>query len=150
MLNLSTANKSLKLLVTTLLCMVGLIYLTLLAHIFIDTEMKPSIIAQGYGGMEYIELTDHAHNYLPYYTIFIFMLPVILFMFTSFSENLKRFFAVFPFIIIIIDIASMFLIPYVWSGFAYVLWIAGTILGLTFTTLFILINYDIWFNKNEG
>jgi hypothetical protein len=147
-IRLSKAPVSMKLLVSTILCMIGLIYITLLVHICIDTEMKVSLIAKAYGGMEYIELTDHAHNYLPYYTLFIFFIPISLFMFTSFSEKIKSFFAVVPFLIIVVDISSMYLIPYVSPIFATVLYIAGTCLGLTFLTLFTLIQYEIWLRKN--
>ena len=148
MFRLSKAPVSFKLFATSLLCTVGLIYLTLLAHIYIDTAMKPSMIAEAYGGMEYIELTDHAHNYLPFYALFLFAIPVALFLFTSFGERLKSFMAIFPFVVIVIDISSMYLIPYLWSGFAMVLWIAGTVLGLNFVTLFTMNLYDIWLRKN--
>ncbi len=144
---LSNAPTSAKLLVTALLCTIGLIYITLLVHIWIDTQMNPSLVAEAYGGMEYIELTDHAHTYLPYYAVYLFALPIIIFMFTSYSEKLKRFFAIFPFLVIVADIGSMYLIPYLWRGFAYVLWLAGTFLGLTFLSLFVLNLYDIWLRK---
>ena len=146
-IRLSKAPISIKLLASTLLCIIGLIYLVLLVHICIDTEMKVSLIAKAYGGMEYIELTDHAHTYLPYYSLFIFLIPITLFMFTSYSEKLKSFFAVVPFLVIVVDISSMYLIPYVSPIFATVLFIAGTFLGLTFLTLFSLLQYELWFRK---
>ena len=129
------------------MCIIGLTYLVLVVHIWIDTEFKPSLVAESYGYMEYIELTDHAHFYLPYYWLFIFALPITIFMLTSYSEMLKCFFAVFPFIIVVIDIASMYLIPYLWKGFAMVLWLAGTCLGTTLFILFILIMYDVWLRR---
>ncbi len=141
---LSTAAISTKLLVTSLLCVIGLTYLTLVVHIWIDTEMRPSLVTEAYGGMEYMELTDHAHNYLPYYAIFLFAIPVTVFMFTSYNEKLKNFIAVFPFMVIVLDIASMYLIPYLWSGFGMILWLAGTCLGLTLLSLFFLTMYDVW------
>lgn len=144
---LSKSPISIKLLVTSLLCMVGLIYLTLLVHIWIDTELKVSMIAKAYGGMEYIELTDHAHTYLPYYTLFIMAIPITLFMFTSYSEKVKSFFAVVPFMVVVLDISSMYLIPYVSTIFATVLWLAGTFIGLTFLTLYIMILFDVWIRK---
>ena len=144
---LSKAPASFKLFVTVMLLVVGLIYLTLLVHIWIDTQMKAANIAEAYGGMEYIELTDHAHTYLPYYSFFVFLLPVLVFMFTSFGERLKRFFAVFPFVVIVIDIGSMYLIPYLWRGFGWVLFFAGTTLGIMFMFLFILNIYDVWLRK---
>lgn len=147
---ISKAPVSIKLLATVLCCIVGLTYITLLANIYIDTEMKPSLIIEAYGQMEYTELSDIAHNYLPYYAVFLFVLPVTMFMFTSYSEKIKRFFAVFPFLVIAADISSMYLIHYLWKGFAYVLWIAGTCLALTFLSLFVLNLYDIWLRKTCG
>jgi len=144
---LSTARLSIKLLVTSLLCTIGLIYLLLVVHIWIDTEMKPSMVAEAYGYMEYIEITDHAHFYLPYYSLFIFAIPIALFMFTSFNETIKCLFAVYPFLVIVVDIASMYLIPYLWTGFAMVLWLAGTCLGISLMILTILILYDTWLKK---
>jgi hypothetical protein len=144
---ISKAPASLKLFATVMLLIVGLVYLVLLVHIWIDTEMKAANIAEAYGGMEYIELTDHAHTYLPYYSFFVFLLPVLIFMFTSFGEGIKRFFAVFPFVVIVIDIASMYLIPYLWRGFGWVLFLAGTTLGIMFLLLFIFNVYDLWLRK---
>lgn len=145
----SNAPTSIKLLATTLFCILGLTYISLLVHIWIDTQMKPSLIIEAYGKMEYIELSDHAVKYLPYYAFYLFLLPIVMFMFTSYSEKLKSFFATFTFVIIIIDIGSMWLIPYVWQGFAYILWLAGICLGLTFLTLFVLNLYDIWLRKTK-
>ncbi len=143
----STSLLSVKLLITMLLSMIGLIYTTLILQKWFDTGEWPFMVAEGYQYMEYIELTDQAHFYLPYYGLFIFAIPIFVLMFTSYSEKVKSFFAVFPFVVIIIDSASTFLIPYVWKGFALVLWMTGTILGITLLTLFILVIYDIWFRK---
>ena len=144
---LASAPLSVKLLVTSVLCIIGLVYLTLVVHIWIDTDLKPSLVAESYGYMEYIELTDHAHFYLPYYALFVFAIPIALFMFTSFNETIKCLFAVYPFLIIIVDIASMYLIPYLWTGFAMVLWLAGTCLGISLLILTFLILYDTWLRK---
>ncbi len=147
---LSHAPVSMKLLMTSLLCIAGLIYLCLLIHIFQDTEMKPSLIAKGYCSKEDMELTDHAHKYLPYYAIYIFLIPTGLFMFTSYSEKIKRILAVLPFLLIAIDIASMCLIPLVYQGFCWVLFFAGMFLALIFLMLFSLNIYDMWFKKRQG
>jgi hypothetical protein len=147
---LSRAPISMKLLTTTLLCVISLTYLILLLHIWQDCEMKPALIAKGYSSMESLELTDHAHKYLPYYAIFIFAFPSIFFMFTSYSEKIKRIFAVLPFVLIIVDIASMWLMPYVSQNFCWMLFFAGMFLGFTFLLLFILNIYDIWFRKQRA
>ncbi len=147
---LSHAPISMKLLMTSLLCIVGLIYLFLLLHIFQDTEMKPSLIAKGYCSMEAMELTDHAHKYLPYYAIYIFLIPTALFMFTSYSEKIKRIFAVLPFLLIAIDIGSMCLIPLISKSFCWALFFAGMFLAFIFLMLFSLNIYDMWFKKRQG
>lgn len=144
---LSRAPISAKLLATSFLCIAGLIYLSLLVHIWQDTEMKPALIAKGYSSMEAMELTDHVHKYLPYYAIYIFLIPSILFMFTSYSEKVKRIFAVLPSFLIIIDIASMCFIPYISPIFGWGLFFAGMFLGFTFLLLFLFNIYDIWFKK---
>lgn len=144
---LSTSTVSTKLLVTSLLAVIGCTYLTLVAHIWIDTEMRPSLVAEAYGGMEYIELTDHAHYYLPYYGLWILAIPVTLLLLTSFSEKVKIFFATAPFIVAIVDIASMYLIPYLWAGFAMILWLAGTFIGTSLLILILMVLYDTWLRK---
>lgn len=145
---LSRQPISMKLLMTSLLCIIGLIYISLLVHIWQDTEMKPSLIAKAYGSMESLELTDHTHKYLPYYALYLFAFPAALFMFSSYSEKIKRIFAVLPFLLIVIDIGTMWLIPYVSNLiFSWALLFAGTFLGLIFLSLYILNIYDIWLKK---
>jgi hypothetical protein len=142
---LSRAPISMKLFLTGLLCVVGLIYISLLVHIWQDTEMNPALIAKAYGSMESLELMDHTHKYLPYYALYLFAIPAILFMFTAYSEKIKRIIAVLPFLLIVVDIGAMWLIPYVSKDFfSWVLLFAGTSLGLTFLLLFLLNVYDLW------
>ena len=141
---LSATKLNIKLLATSLLVVIGLAYLLLVAKIYIVTQMRPSLIIDSYAEAEYVELTHQAHLYLPYYAIFIFTIPVAIFMLTSYSENLKRFYAVVPFVTIAIDIGSMYLIPYVRIEFAIVLWVFGIFLGILLLSLFILTMYDMW------
>lgn len=138
---------SLKLLCTSLLCVAGLVYLSLLIHIWQDTGMKPELIAKGYCSMEAMELTEHCHKYLPYYVFYIFLFPTAMFMFASYPEKIKRVFAVLPYVLIVADIGSMCLIPYVSQNFCWGLFFAGMLLGVTFLALFIMLIYDIWFRK---
>jgi len=147
---LGKATLSMKLFATLLICIIGLTYITFVVQKWVDTGEWPFMVAEGYQYMEYIELTDQAHLYLPYYSLFLFAGPVILLMLTGFSENIKRFFAVFPFMVIAVDITSIFLIPYVWKGFALLLWLTGTVLGITLFTLFIMVLYDIWLRKQPA
>lgn len=144
---LSRTKISFKLFTTALLCTIGLVYMLLLLNIWQDTKMKPSIIEQAYGTMEAIELAHNTSQHLPFYTIFLFAFPAGIFMFTSFPEKTKRILAVLPFVLIITDVSSMWMIPYVSKAFSWVLWFAGTCLAITFLTLFALNLYDIWLRK---
>lgn len=145
---LSKAPLNWKLLATSLLCVTGLIYIALLVNIYLLTAMKPAMIAEGYGSMEIGELAEHAAEYLPFYAVFLFAVPTTLFMFTSYSQKLKTFVAVFPFAVMVIDISSMWLIRYASKDiFSWALWFAGTILACTFLLLFVLNICDIWLRK---
>ncbi len=144
---LSRSPISMKLLVTALSCVLGLTYMLLLFHIWTDTEMKPSLVSKAYVTMEYTELTNITHTYMPYYTIYLFAVPVLIFMFTSYSEKIKRIFAVLPFILIPLDMGSMWAIPYVSPNFSWLLWSAGSLLATTFLLLFIFNMYDLWLKK---
>ena len=147
-IRLSELPTQFKLLISSLLCIIGLIYIVLVVNIWIDTELRPSIIIEAYGDMEYIELTANAHIDLPHYALFLFAIPVFLFMFSSYPDKLKRFMAVFPFVMVIVDVGSMYLIPYLNKVFfSYTLWLAGTCLAITFLLLFIFVQYDMWFKK---
>ena len=144
---LSKLALSKKLFVTSLLCFVGLVYLVFAFQIYISTEFKPSMIAESYGFMEYMEVTEHAHIYLPYYGLFVYVIPLAILMFTAYSEKLKSFFAIFPFILIPFDISLMYLIPYVWFGFSYVLVMAGSTLAIMLLIIILLNLNDIWLRK---
>ena len=150
-ITLSRLPKRFKLLATSLLCITGLVYIVLIVNIWIDTELRPSLISQAYGDMEYIELSYNAHIDLPHYAFLIFAVPVFLFMLSSFSERWKRSVAVFPFVLIVVDMGSMFLIPYLHKViFSYVLWVAGTLLALTYCALFFLVLHEMWLKKEAG
>ncbi len=137
-----------KLFASSLLFIIGLMYIVLLVNIHVDTEFKPSFIIEAYGEMEYIELSAIVHDALPYYALLIFAIPVLLFMFTSYSDKIKRLCAIVPFMLILVDVGSMYLIPYVNKVFfSYTLWIAGLCLAITFLMLFISILYDMWLQK---
>ncbi|MFC1512413.1 hypothetical protein ACFL5H_04415, partial [Candidatus Latescibacterota bacterium] len=114
-----------RLFVTSLICFVGLVYCVYAFQIWISTEFNPEMISESYGYMEYMELTEHAHIYLPYYGIFCFAIPLAFFMFTGYNDKLKSFLSVFTYILIPIDISLMYLIPYVSTAFSTVLVIVG-------------------------
>ncbi|MGE5280111.1 MAG: hypothetical protein ACM3L6_05140, partial [Deltaproteobacteria bacterium] len=85
-----------------------------------------------------------------YYAIYIFALPTLFFMFTSYPEKVKRIFAVLPYVLIILDIASMCLMPCVSENFCWVLFFAGIFLSVTFLLLFSLTVFDVWFRKRAA
>ena len=136
-----------KLYVTSLLCFIGVVYLLFAFNIYLSTEFSPSLVAESYGYMEYMEITEHTHIYLPYYGLFVFAIPLAIFMFTAYSEKLKCFVGVVPFIVIPFDISLMYLIPYVWSGFGLVLVLVGTSLAITLMIIMLLNFHDIWLRK---
>jgi hypothetical protein len=54
-----------------------------------------------------------------------------------------------PFILVVIDIGSMWLIPYAHQVFfSWVLTFAGAFLAMTFLALYLLDVYDIWLKKS--
>ncbi len=144
---LSELPLSKKLFITAILCFIGVVYLLFAFNIYLSTEFSPSLVAESYGYMEYMEITEHTHFYLPYYGLFVFAIPLAIFMFTAYSEKLKCFLGVVPFIVIIFDISLMYLIPYVWSGFGLVLVLVGTSLAITLMIVILLNLYDIWLKK---
>ena len=146
-LKLKEAPASVRWFVSLILCVIGLSYLTMLAGIWFDTNMKIALIMEGYGTFEAMELARHSHEYL-FWFLFHFIAVMTIFFFTSYSEKIKKFFAVFVPVFIVSDIGSMWLIPFVSKGFAWQLFISGLVLAFFFLTMFLLIYYDIWFKKS--
>lgn len=148
-LKLSNAPLSVKLLVTMAIIGIGITYLVLALHIFIDTEFKVSLIKQAYENMEWTELVDHTHKYFPYYGIYIFAFALFIFVLgTSYPEKLKIIMAIVPNCLIVLDIASMWLIRYVNATiFSWGLFLAGNLLAACFGLISALTLYDIWLRK---
>ncbi|MEW6009089.1 MAG: hypothetical protein AB1629_05615 [Candidatus Omnitrophota bacterium] len=138
-----------KLFISLFLCLTGLSYITLLLHIWVDTAMKVSMITESYGTFEFSELVGHAHTYI-FWFILTFAPVITIFLFTSFAETLKRFFAVIPMLLIVSDVGSMWLIRY-WAKiwFSWQLYFSGLLLAALFLAMFVLINFDIWLKKSR-
>lgn len=149
-LKLSKAPFSLKLLVSMALIGIGITYIILALHIFIDTEFKVSMIKQAYGTMEWTELVDHSHKYFPYYGIYIFAFALFIFVLgTSYSEKIKVPMVIIPNLLIVLDIGSMWAVRYINADiFSWGLMLAGNLLALSFGAIFTLTMYDIWLRKN--
>lgn len=146
---ISQAPFSLKLLVTMAIIGIGITYLILALHIYIDTNFQVSAIKKAYGTMEWIELTDHSHKYFPYYGIYIFAFALFIFVLgTSYPEWLKILVVIVPNCLIVLDIGAMWAIPYINVDiFSWVLFLAGNFLALSFAVIALLTLYDIWFKK---
>jgi hypothetical protein len=149
--HISKAPLSVKVLVTMMLLGIAITYCILALHIYIDSQFKPALISQAYKSMEWIELTDQTHKYFPYYGIYIFAFTLTAFVLgTSYSEKLKITLTLVPCSLIVLDIGSMWAIPYVSAKiFGWVLFFAGNFLALSFATLFILTMSDIWSLKKK-
>lgn len=146
---LADAPLSVKVWATTVLLGIAITYMILALHIFIDTEFNPNLIGEAYSMFEWIELADLTHDYWPYYGIYIFAFALMLFVLgTSYSEKWKIILTVAPSVFVVLDIGSMWLIPYVHAGiFKWVLFFAGNFLALSFAVIFVLTLYDIWLRK---
>lgn len=145
----SKAPLSLKLLATMAVFGMGLTYIILALHIYIDTNFQVAMIKKAYSTMEWTELTDHTHKYFPYYGIYIFAFALFLFVLgTSYSERLKRLVVIIPNCLILLDIGSMWGIPYINADiFSWGLFLAGNFLALSFAVISLLLLYDIWLRK---
>ena len=148
---ISQGPLSVKVLITVMLLGIALTYCILALHIYIDSQFKPALISQAYKSMEWIELTDQTHKYFPYYAIYIFAFTLAAFVLgTSYSEKLKITMTLVPCSLIVLDIGSMWAIPYISAGiFGWVLFFAGNFLALSFAVLFILTMWDIWSLKRK-
>lgn len=142
---------SLKLLVTMALLGIGITYMVLALHIFIDTSFKVSVIKDAYSTMDWTELVDHTHKYFPYYGIYIFAFALFIFVLgTSYPEWMKCLAVVIPNCLIVLDIGSMWAIRFVNADiFSWGLFMAGNFLAVCFFILFALTIYDIWIRKNR-
>lgn len=131
-----------KVFVGLFLCLAGLAYISLLASIGVDTEMKISYIIEGYGGMDPIELISHSFQYLLWFFV-VFAFINCAFMLTSFSSGLKTALSVTTVALIVLDIASAWLVR-AHVFFAYLLFACGVLLALSFLIMFLLIQSDLW------
>lgn len=139
---------SARLFVSLMLCVIALGYVTLLATIWFDTEMKMTNIIEGYSTFQTSELVEHTFKYLPWF-IGAFGVSLILFFLTSFPETLKRVFAVLVPLVIVSDMGSMWLIRY-HPFFAWQLFASGLTLAVLFLVLFLLVQCDLWLRRRNS
>ncbi|OIO35178.1 MAG: hypothetical protein AUJ74_06965 [Candidatus Omnitrophica bacterium CG1_02_44_16] len=142
-------SKSTKLFVASFMCVLGLSYIPLLLSIWIDTEMKVCNIQQAYGGFEFAEMVEHTGKHISWFA-FTFGLAVLTFLLTTnYSQKVKSVFAVLPFVLIISDIGSMWLIRFAPKIFCWQLWFSGFLLAICFLTIFLLTVINVLFRKCE-
>ena len=138
---------SFRLFASLFLSILGMAYGVFLAQIWIDTGMQISLIAEGYRDFGFIELVSHSFQYLGWFAV-VFAVLAGAFLLTSFSEKLKSFFIIWTCAWVISDIGATWLIRY-HDFFAYQLFFSGVALAVSFSALFLLIQYDIWFKPNR-
>jgi hypothetical protein len=131
--------------ISLFLCLLGLAYAAFLGGIWIDTQMQPSIIAEGYRDMGVMELTAHTFRYLGWFTA-VFAVVGGLFLATGHEERWKRFAAVWMPFWVVSDIAAAWLIR-LEAFFAWQLFVSGLVLAVTFLALFVLIQRELWLKK---
>ncbi len=146
-IRLNTLSISQKIFVSAMLCVAGFSYIALLGSIYIDTNMEIANIIKGYGSQDWTELTIHSFTFLHWF-VATFSLAGAIFLISSYSEKIKTVFALIIPASIIVDIAAQWVIG-MWKGFAYILFACGIILALSFLTMFVLTQYDIWLNKKK-
>ncbi len=134
---------SMKIFVSSFICIIGLSYCALLGNIWLETEMSIPLIIEGYGDFESMGLIDHSFRYLSWFAA-TFAITVLLFLLTRASESLKRIFATTIPLLILSDIGSAWLIRYN-DIFAWQLALSGFMLALSFLTMFLYVQYDLWF-----
>lgn len=141
-LGLNRLPKSWKLFVSFQLLVVACCYLSLLGSIWTDTQMKITNIVDGYGSMESLELIHHSFQYL-FWFLGVFTITGALFLLSSQAEKLKRFFSVLVPLLILADIGSAWGVPHN-PSFAWTMFASGLLLALSFSVMFILIQWDLW------
>lgn len=125
-----------------MLCLLGVNYFLLLAQIRLDTGMNIVGILQAYRGFDPTELIEHSAKYL-FWFLGTFGAAGFLFLITSYSDKIKKFFAIIVPLTIASDIASMWLIRY-HDWFAWQLFGSGFVLASSFLIMFCLIQHELW------
>lgn len=123
-----------------------------LIYVSVNTSIKPNSIASYYQGSEVVdefelsygksfkELLQTTHNHIIAFT-FIFTIMGFMMSMTHYSEKIKKFIIIEPFISTIITFSCMFLIRYVSDLFVYLMIISSMLMYLTyFISVFLVYN----------
>ncbi|PIQ87476.1 MAG: hypothetical protein COV73_03360 [Candidatus Omnitrophica bacterium CG11_big_fil_rev_8_21_14_0_20_43_6] len=129
------------------MCVLGLSYIPLLLNIWIDTQMQVCNIQQAYGTFEFAELVEHTGKYISWFAFTFGFAVLTLLLGTDYSEKIKSVVAVVPFILIVSDIGSMWLIRFAPGIFCWQLWLSGFLLATCFLIIFLLVVSNVFFRK---
>lgn len=117
--------------------LIALAYAFFLFKIWVDTEFKLDLIVEAYGEMGLFELVYHSYQYLLWFAI-AFGSVLGVYMFSPYSPRFKQVLVVWTCVWIVADIASAWLIT-VHSNFAYLLYLSGLVLAVTFLTVYLMV-----------
>lgn len=94
------------------------------------------------------ELVDASHVHL-FGMPMMFALLGGIFLLTSVKENWKRLIVSIPFVAIVLDIGSFWLIRYVAPQFVILMIFSGMLMGTSFLVFFLVPIYEMWIKKTN-
>lgn len=151
---LSTAPKYLKIVLTFFLLVMALGYLMGLLNIYDKTHLSyDGVIMHIRGseeemiyGKEFGDMVSVSHTHISGWGM-MFLLLIIIFAFSHFSEKLKGILGVLPFVFIVLDMGTMWLTLYVAEPFAWLWMLSGGGLAFLFYLLIVLNLYELLLRK---
>lgn len=151
---LTTASKTVKLALTFFLLVMALAYLVGLLNVYDKTHLSYQGVIKNYRGSEeemiyakeFGDMLSVTHYHLGGWAM-MFILIIIIFQFSSYSEKLKRTLSWLPFLFIALDAGSMWLTRYVAEPFAWLFMLAGAGLAFLYYVLILLNLNDLLLRK---
>ncbi len=151
---LSTAPKYLKIALTFFLLIMALGYLMGLLNVYDKSHLTYKGTIQHIRGSEeemiyekeFGDMVSVSHTHISGWGM-MFLLLLIIFAFSHFSEKLKGILGVLPFVFIVSDMGTMWLTRYVAEAFAWLWMLSGGVLAFLFYLLIVLKLYELWMRK---
>lgn len=151
---LSTAPKYMKLTLSFFLLIIALGYFMGLLNVYDKTGLSyDGVVTHIRGseeemiyGKEFGDMVSVSHTHVSGWGM-MFLLVIVIFAFSNFSEKLKGILGVLPFVFIVSDMGTMWLTLYVAEPFAWLWMISGGVLGFLFYLLIVLNLYELWVRK---
>ena len=153
----SRAPLSLKLTVTVYLVTVSLAYIMGMVNVYNTTGLTHTGIVTRYRGneeaavapMSFQELVQTTHVHM--FGISLVLLTISLaFALTQLPERVKACFIVLPFVCLVVDFLSQWLLVYQSHQFAYVTSMSGLLLAVSFALLIGRPLYEMWMPSRPG